>query len=162
MSLIGPAVVAAVISGIVSVIGIFLSSRTTRSVHDQRLDFERQLAEKKTNADISLEERKFEYEEDLFAFRRRTELAEEVLVGFYEARDIITWARFPGTMEGEGQTREKSALETEARSRRLNGYYAPAERLLKRHEILGKEISIPGSLFHWSRDPIRRPHEDTR
>jgi hypothetical protein len=37
-SLIGPAVVAAVISGLVSCIGIWISARTARRIHKEKLD----------------------------------------------------------------------------------------------------------------------------
>ncbi len=33
--------------------------------------------------------------------RRKTDLAEEVLAGFYRARDVLTWARFPASDDND-------------------------------------------------------------
>lgn len=37
--------------------------------------------------------------------RRKTELAEEVLAQFYQARDVLTWARTPAVGQGAGPER---------------------------------------------------------
>jgi hypothetical protein len=120
-SLIGPAVVAAVISGLVSGIGILLSTRTARAIHTEKLAFDREQAERKMTADIELGERKltadialaarkFEYDRDLDAWKRRTSLAEEVLADFYQAKDIIDAARSPGSLGGESDTPVAAAM----------------------------------------------------
>ena len=91
--LIGPAVVAAVISSIVTVIGFFITTRAAKAMHREKLAFDQKLAE-----------RKFEFEK---------ELAEEVLADFYKAREIILEARSPGSIRAdEGDTRPKMDDET--------------------------------------------------
>ena len=106
-SLIGPAVVAAGVSGIVSVVGLIVSTRTARAIHTEKLGFDRgqaaqklafdkRLAERKFEFDKDLAERRFKYARALHDHRRRTEIAEEVLADFYQARDIMQAARSPG------------------------------------------------------------------
>jgi hypothetical protein len=46
-SLIGPAVVAAGVSGVISVISLVVSNRTARRLHTEKLGFDSQLAERK-------------------------------------------------------------------------------------------------------------------
>ena len=98
-SLVGPAVVAAVISGLVATVGIWISARTARRIHTEKLRFDREEAERtivrevevteaKIKADNALVERRFEVDQKLaerrFAYdcrfndhKRRVELAEE-------------------------------------------------------------------------------------
>ena len=117
-SLIGPAVVAAAISGLVSSIGIWISARTTRAIHAEKLAFDREQgerrttaeiaqAERKLTADIALAEKKLAAEQALASWKRRTELAEEVLTDFYQARDIIHGARLPIGFGDEGNTKPR-------------------------------------------------------
>jgi hypothetical protein len=41
----------------------------------------------------------------------------ETLAMFYQAREIIAWARHPGSFQGEGSTRERVDGETEDEAR---------------------------------------------
>ena len=151
-SLIGPAVVAAAISGLVSGIGIWISARTSRRIHTEKLAFDRDeaerraaaeiaLAERKVNADISLAEKKLTLDRALATWKRRTEFAEEVLADFYRARDIINAARSPGSFSDEGATREKAAWETESDTRTLNAYFAAIERLANNREFFAQLLA---------------------
>jgi hypothetical protein len=83
-SLIGPAVVAAVISSLVPGLGFLISARTTRAVHAERLAFEAEQFERRVSAEIALAEKKVTLDRALAAWKRRTELAEEVLTDFYK------------------------------------------------------------------------------
>ena len=148
-SLIGPAVVAAVIASIVSVVGFLINRSTVRGMHAERLAFDREQAERRTKAeitlmehkgasDISLTEKKVLLDRALASWKRRTELAEEVLAGFYQARDIIQAARSPGSYSGEGSTRPKTDWETEGDQGTLNAYFASTERLLANAEFFAQ------------------------
>jgi hypothetical protein len=95
-SLIGPAVVAALIAGIISVITLLMNRATTLTTHSQRLAFDREQAERKASADIALAEKKLALDREFAAWKRRTEFAEEVLTDFYQAHDVIRGARSPG------------------------------------------------------------------
>lgn len=70
--------------------------------------------------------------------RRRAEVAENTLTMFYQARDIISSARFPAGSGGEGSSREKGPNETEDEARTKNSYYIPVERLNRDSEFWGR------------------------
>lgn len=133
-SLIGPAVVAAIISGLVSAIGIAISSRTARRIHTERLSFERDQAERKftydvgvseakIKADVALAEKRFALDQAFISWKRQSELAEQVLVGMYEARDALTRARAPIGYSGEGATRSAVEGESEKLKRKRDAYF---------------------------------------
>jgi hypothetical protein len=61
--------------------------------------------------------------------RRQTELAEEVLSGFYQMRDIISSVRAPIGFGGEGLTRGRGDHETEEQAKQRDRYFIPIERL---------------------------------
>lgn len=70
--------------------------------------------------------------------RRRAELAEHTLAMFYEARDIISAARFPGSFGGEGSSRDRQTDETDDERRYRNALYVPVERLNQNAEFWGR------------------------
>ena len=70
--------------------------------------------------------------------RRKAELAEQTLSAFYEARDIIRAARFPGGFGHEGRSRPSIEGETEDEASYRNAMYVPAERLLNNNEFFAK------------------------
>ena len=80
--LIGPAVVAAVVSGVITIIGFILSNRTARQIHSEKLDFDETIAEKKFRFDVDLAERKFRYDRELHDHKRRIEFGEDLLASF--------------------------------------------------------------------------------
>src|SRR5208337_2818708 len=93
-ALIGPAVVAAGVSGIVSVVGLIVSTRTARAIHTEKLNFDRdqaahklafdeRLAENKFSYDRELAERKFAQEREQLVYKRQFELAEGLLADAY-------------------------------------------------------------------------------
>ena len=120
-SLIGPAVIAAGVSGTVSIIGLITSSRTARTIHREKLDFDRKLAEQKFEFDKDLAERKFKYDREFHDHKRRVELAETVLSEFMQMNDVIQAVRSPLAFGGEavGRTRNEGETEEEARQREL-------------------------------------------
>ena len=52
--LIGPAVVAAIVSGVVSILGSIFSNRTTKRLHQEKLDADERLAERRFGFDVEL------------------------------------------------------------------------------------------------------------
>ena len=81
---IAPAVVAAAVSGFVSLAGMFVTRSTMI-----------RLRKEDREADLKLAERKFQYERDLHDHKTRVELAEAVLSDFYQCVDVIP-ARYAG------------------------------------------------------------------
>jgi len=140
-SLFAPAVVAAVISGLVASIGLWISARITRHVHDERLAFEYEQAERRTTAEISLAEEKTTFDRTYEVWKRRTALAESVLADFYKARDIIDASRSPAGFGEEGNVRQKQPWEDEEDTRILNAYFRTAERLRKQADFFFQLIA---------------------
>ncbi|CAA6603763.1 conserved hypothetical protein [Rhodospirillaceae bacterium LM-1] len=136
--LIGPAVVAAVISGLVATIGFLITSGTSITLHKEKL-----------KADIDLAERKFALDARLADRKKRQDLAEEVLSGFYEVRDVMMSIRSPGGYEGEGKTRKRDPLESENEAQRKDAYFAILERLEARHEVIAKLRSRKYRMAAW-------------
>ncbi len=68
-----------------------MNRSTSLKTHKEKLDFDRELAEKKATADIALAEKKLALDQALVIWRRRYDLAEQVLTAAYEARDILNW-----------------------------------------------------------------------
>ncbi|MGB2863154.1 MAG: hypothetical protein WBC05_07490 [Sedimentisphaerales bacterium] len=77
-----------------------------------------------------------------FTGKRRIELAEDVLVLFYEAKDAIKFIRSPLGFIGEGSTRERGEDETPEQTRARNLAYVAIERYEKKREIFGKLGSL--------------------
>jgi len=141
-SLIGPAVVAAIIAAIVSVIGFLINRTTVRGMHAERLAFDEKQAERRTTAeitlterkaaaDIALAERRFALDKALAIWRRRYDLAEQVLAAAYEARDALIWARGLGVFSGEGESRKATEPESDKVREARNSAFVPIERLAR-------------------------------
>src|SRR5918996_5935837 len=92
--------------------------------------------------------------------RKKADLAEQTLASFYEARDIIKAARFPGGFDHEGQTRPAIEVETESEAQYRRAAYVPAERLLKENEFLHGSKLL--SIVSWHSSAPRRPSPSTQ
>ena len=136
-ALIGPAVVAAVVSGIVAAIGFFVNRSTSLKIHQQKLNADRDLAERKTNADIGLAERKFRLDMMLADRKKRQDLAEEVLSGFYQMGDIVRAVRSPLSYPSEAKDRIKPEGESEIVGRQRDSFYA----IIARFEMHRQDIA---------------------
>jgi hypothetical protein len=145
----GIAVIAGGSSFAAGLLGAFISSATMRATHRQRIaadeslaerkfDFDRQLASRKAEVDAALTEKKLALDRAFAAWKRQTDLAEQVLADFYEAREIIEAARSPGGFEGEGKTREREQWEGERDSSLLDSYFRTFERLNNRSEFFSQ------------------------
>lgn len=99
-------VLAAVITGIVALIGFFASSRTALRINEDRLQLDEELAERKAQLDLELAEKKFEIDKELILIRDKLEreaellkrqrvVAEDVLAAFYGARRAFAIIRSP-------------------------------------------------------------------
>jgi hypothetical protein len=140
-TLVVPAVVAAVISGLVAIVGLWISSRIIRGVEDERGAFEREQAERRANAEILLVDEKTSFDRTYQIWKRRTKLAEHVLAEFYKARDLIDEARFPAAYGEDGKVRQKLPWEDDEDTRTLNAYYRPAEYLWKNADFFSQLIA---------------------
>jgi hypothetical protein len=148
----GIAVIAPIGSFIAGLVGAGISSWTIRATHRQRVAvderlaerkfaLDKDLAERKAAADMALAEKKLTLDRAFAAWKRQTELAEQVLADFYEAREIIQAARSPGGFEGEGKTRQREPWESESDSRLLDSYFRTFERLNNKSDFFSQLYS---------------------
>lgn len=78
-----------------------------------------------------------------FVGRRNIELAEEVLVLFYQARDAIHYIRSPMALAGEGKTRQADPTETDQEKQILDVAWATRERYNNtRQEVFARLHSV--------------------
>lgn len=122
----GPAVVAAGVSGIITVIGMWINRSTVVALHKEKIE-----------ADKLLARQKFDYDKQQALFKRRFELAEQILSDAYTLRALMVYVRNGAAFGGEGTSREPAADESDNLKRRRDVYYVPAERLHKEKDFLG-------------------------
>jgi hypothetical protein len=134
--LIGPAVVAAAVSGVVTILGNIFSIRSSRSMNTEKIASEKELAERKFEFDADLAERKFRYEQALHDYRRRIEFGEELLTSFYKLKDTIRAIRGPFSFGNEGEARKRRDHENEADASRRDSFYVPIVRIQRNSEFL--------------------------
>ena len=118
---------AALVTGIVTIIVLVVNSILTFIIHKDKL-----------KSDIHLAESKFKLDRELADWKRRTELAEQVLTDFYKARDIFSAARSPFAFRGEGITRPGRDPKAEKDASAKDAIYAPIERLNKELSFLSE------------------------
>jgi len=86
-----------------------------------------------------------------FIGRRKIELAEETLVLFFEARDVVSWIRSPMGFAGEGQTRKAKENETPEEKEVMDHAFTVIERYNNRLELFNKiralTLQIYGSVW---------------
>lgn len=134
--LVGPAVVAAIVSGLVTILGNIFSIRSSRGINTEKIASEKDLAERKFEFEADLAERKFRYEQALHDYRRRVEFAEEILTSFYKLKDTVRSIRGPFSYGDESQTRNRREYENEGEARSRDGFYVPIARMQKNSEFL--------------------------
>jgi hypothetical protein len=116
-NVIGPAVVAALISGVVAVVGFVMSMRTLRTNNEIRMAFDREqaikrseleldilnrkhnidmdLLKKKADTEIEIAEKKIHFEKNMLSWKRKFEISERIISEFYFIRDQIKIIRRP-------------------------------------------------------------------
>jgi hypothetical protein len=134
--LIGPAVVAAIVSGIIAIVGMVISARTARELHSEKLGADQRLAEGKFEFDKELAQRKFDLDRSQSIHKRQFELAETLLADAYRFRGLMGFVRNGAAFGNEGETRSSDEYESENVKRLRNTYFVPIERLQKENEFL--------------------------
>jgi hypothetical protein len=74
--------------------------------------------------------------------KRKTELAEQALIAFYEARDVFLWVRSRGIFGGEGGSRTPADGESKTQQEKRNTYFIPIERLTREKELFARIQSL--------------------
>lgn len=73
-----------------------------------------------------------------FVGKRQIELAEEILTGFYEARDAIKTIRSPWSHSDEGSSRKRGESESREETELLNRAFIVHERFEKKQEVFNR------------------------
>jgi hypothetical protein len=168
---------ATAVTAVTAMIGIW----SLRSIAKGRMLFDQKLAREK-----------FEFDKKLADRKRQQEIAEEILAGAYELREIIKNARFPHSFASESAERKREQNEAADLTQTRDSYYVPISRLKKSEErivailskkyraaaLLGAEIeeqidalrikiieirNAAGTLIRLTEHPPeRQPREDVR
>lgn len=134
-----------------ALVGTVVSSWTTRTIHrdrvaadqvlaerkiaadislaERRFEFDKALAQHKVDLDVALAERKFSLDQALTVWRRRFDIAEQVLAATYEVRDALSWARGRVRSSNEGRTRIATEIESPEVKEYRDSAFVPIERL---------------------------------
>jgi hypothetical protein len=113
-----------------ALIGSLISSVLQVHLHGQRIRADEVIARRKFSFDMEMAESKFRFDRDLHAHKRRSEIAEQTLAAFFQAKEAIKWARRPQPLfVDEGKSRKPEHDETDAQRCRRNIYFIPIERL---------------------------------
>lgn len=140
-NLIGPAVVAAGVSGVIAVVGMLVNRSTTIRLHQEKLSADERLAERKFEFDKQLARERFAYDRRQAVFKRRFELSEHVLADAYRFRDLMKFVRNGVSWEGEGESRTVAGHESEAVKRLRSTYFVPVERLQQNSEFISSMMA---------------------
>ena len=141
-ALIAPAGVAAAISGLISLLGVWIAVAASRRIQKRGLA--------------------------AFAARplrpppppRPDEFAEQVLADFYQARELIQDARLSSLFDPQVGARRTVAGETNEEARALNGYRAVAERLINREAFFAQlQARRQRSIALFGEDALK-PYDD--
>lgn len=117
-------IMVASITNAIAVLNIAVSRKTAREINQEKL-----------RGDLQLAEKRFAFDKAIVTWRRRYELAEQVLTAAYEARDALNWARARVILSGEGETRQKNENEGDELQKKRNSYFVPLERLSRSANI---------------------------
>lgn len=93
-SLIGPAVIAAIVSGVISVIATVVTTRASKQLHAEKLSFDREQSERKIGAESAAAERRFQIERAVAEREQRRER-------YWEIQDRLTALMEGRTNHGE-------------------------------------------------------------
>jgi hypothetical protein len=134
-SLIGPAVVAAGVSGCIYIVGLILVSIRTARVIEFAFDRDPQ---RKLAFDKDMTERKLKFDLELHDQQRRVELAETILAEFGQITRIVSAIRSPTALANEGAERLRGKNETEEQSREKDAFFVPFARVAKHGGFIAK------------------------
>ncbi|MDP3256536.1 hypothetical protein [Bosea sp. (in: a-proteobacteria)] len=93
--------------------------------------------------------------------RRKTELA-EVLAGFYRARDILTWARFPASDDNAGREDGRPEAGTDDGELERGEIFAPVDRLTKESLVFSELQASRYRFMAYFGEEAARPFEEIR
>jgi hypothetical protein len=167
----GIALIAAVASFVAGLFGPTITSRTMSKTHSQRLaaegklaerrfEFDKELSQHKSDADIALAEKKFQLDARLADRKRRQDLAEEVLESFYKIRDVVRSIRVPFISEGAGASRKPTEPESNTVAYQRDRYYATLVRMDEHQSEIASLLAKRYRTAAWFGSAADEPFKD--
>jgi hypothetical protein len=135
-SYIGPTILPSLLAGAIAILVVFINRWTNLKIHKEKFEFDKQISELKFAFDKRISIEKLNHERQQAIFKRRFDLAEQVLADAYQFRDMMAYVRNGAVFQGEGDTREKEKFETDNEARNRRTYFVPLERLQARSEFI--------------------------
>ena len=165
------ALIAAVGSFAGGLVGTSITAWTTRKTHSERLaaeekfaerrfEFDRDLSQRKSDADIALAEKKFQLDAKLADRKRRQDLAEEVLESFYKIHDVVREIRRPFILPDEAASRKPTEPESEVVASIRNTFYVPLARLEKHRSEIAALLAKRYRTAAWFGPAADAPFQD--
>ncbi|MCS3743362.1 MULTISPECIES: hypothetical protein [unclassified Rhizobium] len=93
--------------------------------------------------------------------RRKAELAEEVLAGFYRTRDILTWARFPASDADQDET-DRPEIGQDDDEPEKSEIIAPVDRLTKESQVFSELRASRYRFMAYFGEEAARPFDEIR
>jgi hypothetical protein len=118
------ALIAAAVSGAVSLISLAVNAFLATKLHTKRIETDRDLATAKNTADLALASRKVVLDQELDLWKRRVQFAEDTLSQFYEAKTNFASIRSPLAFGAEALKRE-GRDEEDPLARQIRDIYYP-------------------------------------
>lgn len=118
-----------------------------------------QLMSRRIKADVALAQQKFDLELKASRLKRKQELAEELLSGFYEFKDMMRYVRQPMSFGHEGKSRQRGDHETDADAKAKDTYFVQLERLDQNREKMANFFSRQNRAMAWFGQDIGVPFE---
>lgn len=144
-----PQVTAAVVGGcagaVVSLIVMAITQVSAWKMHNSKIA-----------ADVDLARQKFEFDKTMVQWRRRFDIAEQVLAAAYEARDALNWARGRGIRQGEGKSRIAIEQESQDVKKARDLAFVPMERLAAHSKAFAALQTLSDAVFaHFGREAAK-------
>lgn len=153
-TLVGPAVTAAVIAGMISVIGILLQAKFSRQISKSRMEFEEKLSSDRVKAEMLTLSQKAQNDRDATLFFRVADATQEFLADAYEMKSLILSHRRVGLKKSPEEGEDLSPMPADSESMRVSFALGILDHLSETHVrmlemqskkykfacVLGKEV----------------------
>ena len=93
---------------------------------------------------------------------RKVQLAEDILADFYEATDVLKWARVPAGFVGEGETRPIREDEDAHKTWVKNNFWRSIERLQRKKRVFKRLESKESRAMVYFGKGVKEPFQDLR
>lgn len=92
--------------------------------------------------------------------KRKIELAEHILADFYQAKDVVEWARLPSGWSTEAEKRKRPADESDDERAARDAYYRTIHRLVSNAELFSRLQSRKYQAIAYFGETARQPFDE--